>query len=108
MSKRLRRNVPTLRKLHKASNNRRKQIIQHASKDTIASLCDCAFNIVQGNVPLTTKQFRLLKPYHKQLKLLSRKSSPHKQKVTTLQTGGFLGMLLKPIAKLLLGGLFEN
>lgn len=108
MSKRLRRNVSELKMLNKASNKMKNKMIQEASKDTIAALCDCASNIIRGNVPLTTKQFKSLKPYHKHLKLLSKKSSPHKQRKKVLQTGGFLGTLLKPIAKLLLGGLFDN
>ena len=95
--------MPILRALYNAKPSERKKFLSSVSDDTINALCDCARNIVQGNVPLTTKQYKQLKPYHKQLKGLQRKSSSQKHKRKVLQSGGFLGMLLKPIAKLLLG-----
>lgn len=102
---RFRRNIPMLRALHNTRPKDRKKLVNTLSDDTINALCDCACNIKSGNVPLTTHQFRALKPYHKHLKELSKKSTSQKKKRTTIQTGGFLGMLLKPLAQLLLGGL---
>lgn len=103
--KRFRRNIPILQALHKTSPKKRKQMVHTMSDDSINALCDCACNIKSGNVPVTSQQFKSLKPYHKQLKILSKKSTPQKKKRKTLQSGGFLGLLLKPIAQLLLGGL---
>ena len=103
--KRFRRNIPILHALYKRTPRKRQQMVDILSDDTINALCDCACNIKSGNVPITTQQFKTLKPYHKQLKLLSKKSTSQKSKRKTLQSGGFLGFLLKPIAQLLLGGL---
>ena len=103
--KRFRRNIPLLHTLEKTSPRKRQKMIETLSDDTINALCDCACNIKGGNVPLSTHQFKSLKPYHKHLKLLSKKSTSQKKKRKTLQSGGFLGFLLKPIAKLLFGGL---
>ena len=96
MSQRFRRNIPILKG---------KKMIERLSDDTINALCDCASDIKQGNVPLTTKHFKSLKPFHKQIKTLSRKSTSRKRKRQILQSGGFLGFLLKPLAQILLGGL---
>lgn len=103
--KRFRRNIPLLHTLHKTSPRKRQKMIDTLSDDTINALCDCACNIKSGNVPLSAQQFKSLKPYHKLLKLLSSKSASQKKKRKALQSGGFLGFLLKPIAKLLFGGL---
>lgn len=103
MSQRFRRNSAQLKQLYKASPKNKKKIISTASGDFMGALSDCACNVLKGNVPLTTKQFNQLKKHHKQLKVLSKKSS-HKSKKKILQKGGFLGLLLKPIVQLLLGG----
>lgn len=105
MSARFHRNSTKLKDLHKASAKKKRQILKTASTDLICCLCECALNIRQGNVPLSSKQFGKLKKYHKQLKALSRKSSSVKTKQKVLQSGGFIGALLAPLAKLLLGGL---
>lgn len=103
MSKRFQRNRAIIRKLHKVNEKERKKMIGKLSGDTLNAICDCAKNITNGNVPLTTKQFSKLKPFHKQIKALTRKSTV-KNKKKILQTGGFLGFLLKPLFKILLGG----
>lgn len=107
MSVRFRRNINLLKDLYKASAKDKKKIIESASKDLVKAICECACNIIRGNVPLTTKQFNQLKKCHKQLKSLTGKSSVEsKRKI--IQQGGFLGLLLKPIAQLLLGGLVNR
>ena len=103
--KRFQRNIPMLQALYKTTPKKRKQMIESLSDDTVNELCDCACNIKSGNVPITAQQYKSLKPYHKQIKLLSKSSSSQKQKRKALQSGGFLGFLLKPIAQMLLGGL---
>ena len=103
--KRFRRNIPILHTLYKTSPRKRQKMVETLSDDTTNALCDCACNIKSGNVPLSKQQFKSLKPYHKQLKLLSKKSTSKEQKRKILQSGGFLGLLLKPIAKLLFGGM---
>lgn len=80
------------------------RLLETLSDDAIDALCDCARNLKEDRVPLTTKQYKQLKPYHKEVKALSRKSTSQKRKRETLQTGGFLGFLLKPLAKLIFGG----
>lgn len=104
MSKRFKRNSEKLSQLYKASAKDKQKAIKNASGDLLGALSDCACNIIKGNVPLTTKQFNQLKKHHKHLKSLAKKTSV-KSKKKILQRGGFLNLLLKPIAQLLLGGL---
>ena len=102
---RLQRNIHILRDLHKSRGANRKRMLQNLGDDTVDALSDCACNIRNGNVPLTTHQFRALKPYHKHLKQLSKKSLSRKSRRKTLMKGGFIGFLLKPLVKVLLGGM---
>jgi len=106
MSLRFKRNLSELQKLHRASPQKKKTLLKSANSDLIGALCDCACNIIKGNVPLTSKQFNNLRKHHKQLKALTNKSSV-KNKRKIIQKGGFIGLLLKPLAKILMGGLLN-
>ena len=84
----------------------RKHIITKAD----GSLCECADNILRGNVPLTKLQKEKPKRNKAGLRALTKKSFSLKQKKAILQKGGFLGSLLAPIASVvapLLSTLFK-
>ena len=98
--KRLRKQANMLKALSTASPKLKKVIIQAADKDLITSLCDCANNILKGNVHLTTKQKTCLRRHKQSLRRLTqRKSIAQKKKI--LQSGGFLGSLLTPVLGIL-------
>jgi hypothetical protein len=59
--------------------------------------CECADNILRGNVPLPNLQKEKLKRNKAGLRALTKKSVSLKQKKAILQKGGFLGSLLAPI-----------
>jgi hypothetical protein len=87
----------------------RKHIITKADGSLVDSLCECADNILRGNVPLTKLQKEKLKRNKAGLRALTKKFSL-KQKKAILQKGGFLGSLLAPIASVvapLLSTLFK-
>lgn len=107
MSAKLRRNVPVLKRLYKSNRTTRGKILKDASTDTIECLCDCAYNILNGNVPLTTRQYSNLKPYRKQLRDVSKKSTSMRKKRKTFQSGGILLKLLSTLAKSVLGGVLN-
>lgn len=77
-------------------------MIKKSSKDFIETLVEICINIIKGNVPLSSAQFKRLKRFHKQLKQVTLKSTPQKKKRRVFQQGGFLGALLKPLLGLLL------
>ena len=88
----------------------RKHIITKADGSLIDCLCECADNILRGNVPLTKLQKEKLKRNKAGLRALTKKSVSLKKKKAILQKGGFLGSLLAPIASVvapLLSALFQ-
>ena len=78
----------------------RKAILEHADPDFIRALCECAKNILQGNVKMASDEKSRLRKYRSKLRLLaSKRGLSMKQKRRKLQqTGGFLPALLAPLA----------
>ena len=66
--------------LCKAKPKMCKAVIEAADKDLIHCLCECALNILRGNVPLTTTQLKQLKRYKQHLRQLTEKKLGLKQK----------------------------
>lgn len=95
MSARLNTNLPALKNLYKSTPARRKIILRKASSDLILSICELAFNLLRGNIPLTARQYQVLKRQKKWIKLFANKraSVATKRKVIN-QNGGFLLPLL--------------
>ena len=104
--KRLRKHANVLKVLASANPKLKKAIIEGADSQLIKCLCDCANNILKGNVSMPNCQKTKLRRHKQSLRLLTqRQSLARKKKV--LQTGGFLGTLLTPILGILgslLGG----
>ena len=73
-----------------------KAIIQNADQPLIHCLCECAHNLLKGNVPLTPAQNTRLKRYKTHQRELVQKKKANKKKI--LQTGGFIPAQLAPIA----------
>ena len=97
----LRKNGPTLRLLQKAPAPLQKRILDKASPELIRCLCDCAHNVLQGNVEISHHHKRKLKP-HKLRKLADRKVAL-KTKRRIIQKGGFLPILLSALAPVISG-----
>ena len=76
----------------------RKHLITKADRSLVDCLCECADNILRGNVPLTKLQKEKLKRNKAGLRALTKKSVSLKKKKAILQKGGLLGSLLAPIA----------
>ena len=98
MSQRVKRNVMYLKVLAKAKPKMCKCIIEAADKDLVATLCECAQNILYGHVPLTPSQKTKLAWHKQHLRSLVKKNQSEKTKKKILQKGGFLGALLGPLA----------
>jgi hypothetical protein len=101
VSQRLKKHANELVYLQKARPCIRKHLITKADHRLVDCLCECADNILIGNVPLTKPQKE---------KLARNKSVSLKKKKAILQKGGFLGYLLAPIASVvapLLSTLFQ-
>ena len=94
--KRLRKHANLLKVLASANPKLKKSILDGADSPLIKTLCDCANNILKGNVYLTDRQKKKLRRHKYDLRALTKhRSKSSKKKI--LQSGGFLGTLLRPI-----------
>ena len=75
-----------------------KAIIGAADHELMTCLCECAQNILNGNVPLTKSHLKYLQWYHSDMHTLAKKRAPKHKKKKILQKGGFLSASLAPIA----------
>ena len=75
-----------------------KTIIGAADCELMTCLCECAQNILNGNVPLTKRHLKHLQRYRSDVHTLVKKRAPKHKKKKILQKGGFLSALLAPIA----------
>lgn len=106
MSQTLKKFSPYLRVLQKSSPRARKALMKkHCSPEFVKCICECAKNVLAGNVALSPEHKRQLKRHKLSLRKLALKKTPMKTKKKLIQRGGFLGALLGPIVKVL-GGLF--
>lgn len=101
MPHRLKKHAACLQMLATAKPKMAKAIIENADKALVHCLCECAFNVLKGNVPLTKAQKGKLQRYKQQLRDLVYKKRANKKKI--LQRGGFLPALLAPIAASVIG-----
>ena len=75
-----------------------KAIIGAAGHDLITCLCECAQNILNGNVTLRKHHLKRLKRYRADVRKLTKKHTAKHTKKKILQKGGFLPALLAPVA----------
>lgn len=96
-----------LKVLFKANRKQRKAILEVADREWIEAICECALNLLKGNLDLSSSEKRKLLPYKNHLRKLSSKNTPVKRKRgLLLQRGGnWLKFLIGPIIKVL-GDLF--
>jgi len=106
MSRRLQKYSQYLRKLHRASPKVQKKLLKKTNQDTefVKCLCECARNIIKGNVKLNGVQRDKIRRRKQSFRKLALKKTPLREKRRIVQTGGFLGALLGPIVSIL-GGL---
>ena len=91
-----------LRALNKLEGKQRVALLGSADQNLVKCLCECALNILRGNVPLKPGEKNRLKKHAKLLRLLSvkRKDNNFRSKKKLLLQhggGGFLPALLAPI-----------
>ena len=75
-----------LQLLNKTKNAKlRKAILEHADPELIHALCECAHNILRGNVQMTSREKARLRKYKTKLRLIARKNLSVTQKRRKLQ-----------------------
>lgn len=92
---RIQKSLPLLKLLYKASPKMRKVILLQSGPDLMLSLCEIALNVLNGNIPLTSRQYDQLKKKKKQIRLIAdKKVKIAKKNKLVNQSGGFLLPLL--------------
>jgi len=119
LSPRLARNADAVSYLMRAPSKVRQNIVKHAPSDLIASVCECVYNVLNGNIPASQSQTKTLYKHRSALRRLvgvgdgkrrRRKEtlSSKKRILTAPQSGGIflplIGKLLLPMLGGLLGG----
>ena len=98
----MKRNIDTLRVLHKANPKLRKAILANSNNDLVLALCEVVWNILNGTVHLSTKAKRNLSKHKSVLRSVINKSVGVKAKRQLFtQKGGFLAAVLGPALALL-------
>lgn len=108
MSKKLRKNVDLLSLLARAKPKMIKAVVNAADKEVVCCLCECAHNILNGNVPLRPHHLRQLKRHRADVRKLVKPRVTLNQKKKILQKGGFLPALLAPVAASVLAPLVKQ
>ncbi len=81
----------------------RGSILKDLEKDIIRVLSELSYNILYGNIPISTKRKKALAPYKQTLVKFTRRSTRLAEKRKLLsQKGGFLLPLLVPLITSLL------
>ena len=65
-------------------------------------MSEIAANLLKGNIPLTDRQFLVLKRHAKDIEALSKKKTRVWKRREILQKGGFLSALLGPVVRFLM------
>ena len=102
---RVKEHIPLLRLLAHSTPSQRRELLRRAAPGLIHCLCECALNILKGNIKLTTREKTFLKKYKTKLRHLTNRKVPlaRKKKVLTQRGGGanFLPTILKAVLSLL-------
>jgi hypothetical protein len=94
MSNKIQKNKDILQVLSNCKLNIRKAILQKADRELVDAICECVFNILEGNINLTEAQKKDLYKYRHILRKLVDKSNLKNKKKLLVQHGGFLQYLI--------------
>ena len=98
MSKaRLRRHAPTLGYLANCDKHTAKSIITNAKPQLLHCISDVCYNVLKGNVPLSSKEKHKLQKYKSGMRKIADRKTTLKARKVLIQKGGFLGALLTPL-----------
>ena len=98
------RQAEILRSLAYLPKVERQALLRQVDSKLIRCICECAYNVLRGNVPLTKEQTAHLKKHATLLRKITRKGEGVKKKKKIIQTGGgaVLPALLTPLLTTLL------
>ena len=98
-----------LNDINNVKHDKRKcnRIIDEGGMELVHCICDCVYNILQGNIPMTEEEKQRLKRHRYCLRDLANKKTSDKKRKHLIQDGGFLEALI-PLLVGLVGKLFTE
>ena len=96
MSDRMKRFLPTLRRIHRMGEKAKREYVKRCDRQFIDCVSECAKNVLKGNVPLSNAQMSKLRPRRQDLRALSVKKTSLTKKRKIIQKGGFSRHFLHP------------
>ena len=107
--RRIKANYYALQVLKEAMPKLRKAIVSNCNKDLLNSICECALNVLNGNIRISDCTKRKLRKFRTSLRSLVDKRLPLVSKRRVIQQrGGFLLPLLSAVLPALAGLLFRQ
>lgn len=95
-----------LHALQHLNKEQRQALLRKADPSIIRCICECALNILRGNIPLKSDQKKKLRRHAPLIRRLAAKKGCWKSKKKfVVQSGGFLPLLLAPILGTVLSNL---
>lgn len=93
--------LSVIKPINKMSPKKRKQFIDCCDRETLNCICECAKNILRGNITLSPSQLKKLKKHKSAIRKIVLKKTSLGTKRRILQTGGFISALIGPAISLL-------
>lgn len=98
-----------LRALYHLDSKQRNAILRKADSTLVRHICECALNVLNGNVPLANTHKRRLRRHASVLRKLANPSKKiASKKKIIVQQGGFLPALLAPLIGTVLAGFISK
>ena len=97
MSRRLNTYKHHLRFLASCDKKQCTHLLKSADTELIKCICECALNILKGNIPLQSDQRKRLQKHKHKLRQLTGAASITEKKKIIQKGAGFLPFLLAPI-----------
>ena len=96
MSRRAKQSYHHLKVLAESKPHQIKAIVKTADNPLIHTLCECIFNLLSSNLPISPQKKRKLAKYKKHLIKIATKGVPltQKRKILVQHGGNFLALLL--------------
>ena len=83
-------NLRTLSLLEKLTSVQQQKLLKNCDKDFLIFCCECTLNVINGTVGINLKELR---PYEKQLRLLSKTSTSVKERRKILMSSKGLKLM---------------
>lgn len=104
---RINKNIHLLKTLSVCKPCVRKNLLEKASKESIASVCEIIDNLLHNNIPIPAELKEKLRKHKSVLRRLIKKSKLTEKKRILIQQGGFLQYII-PAAITALGSIISD